>query len=101
MNKSVKCLARAFKTNKFPNGKVTKELYEQSGRQAGEHRHYQVRAVGGDFDDLEIKTRGMTDAYFDLQAAKLNKAARSLGGDVNRIPGRVRRQITVDWQLDY
>lgn len=52
--------------------------------------------VGGDFDDLEILTKGMTDQYFDLQAAKLNKAARSVGGDVNRLPGKVRRQITVD-----
>jgi len=52
--------------------------------------------VGGDFDDLEIQTKGMTDQYFDLQAAKLNKAARSMGGDVTRIPGKVRRQITVD-----
>lgn len=52
--------------------------------------------VGGEFDDLEVHTKGMTDQYFDLQAAKLNKAARSVGGDVNRLPGKVRRQITVD-----
>lgn len=52
--------------------------------------------VGEEFDDLEILTKGLTDAYFDIQAAKLRQAARAYQNNVDRIPQAIRRRITAE-----
>lgn len=52
--------------------------------------------VGDEYDDLEIRTRGFTDAYFDAQAARQRRAAVGFGGDVSKIPSALRRQINVE-----
>lgn len=57
--------------------------------------------LGDEYDDLEILTRGFTDAYFDAQAAKQRRAAVSLGGDVNKLPSAVRRAINVECLIQH
>ena len=49
-----------------------------------------------EFDDLEIRTRGYTDAYTDARAAKLRRAALPYGGDVSKIPNAEQRDIIAD-----
>jgi len=51
---------------------------------------------GEEYDDLEVRVRGFTDAYYDAQAAKLRRAAVPFGGDISKIPSALRRQINVD-----
>lgn len=51
---------------------------------------------GEEFDDLEILTRGFTDAYTDSRSARTRKAAIPFGGDVSKIPSVVGRNILVD-----
>jgi len=46
--------------------------------------------------DFEIRTRGFTDRYHDLQAAKQRKAAKGFGGDVNKLPVATTRRINID-----
>jgi hypothetical protein len=55
--------------------------------------------VGEEYDDLDIRTRGFTDAYFDAQAAKQRKAAVGFGGDVSKLPSALRRQINIECLL--
>jgi hypothetical protein len=57
--------------------------------------------VGEEFDDLEIKTRGLTDQYHDARAAKLRRAALQHGGDVNKLPLAVTRRILVECLGDH
>ena len=52
--------------------------------------------VGDEYDDLEIHTRGITDAYTNAQAARQRKAAIGFGGDVEKLPIEIRRQINTD-----
>ena len=52
--------------------------------------------VGEEYDDLEVRTRGFTDAYFDAQAAKQRRAAVSFGGDTNKLPMALRRKINIE-----
>ena len=52
--------------------------------------------VGEEYDDLEIKTRGLTDAYFDAQAAKQRRAAVGFGGDTSKLPTALRRKINIE-----
>lgn len=52
--------------------------------------------VGEEYDDLEIKTRGFSDVYFDAQAAKQRRAATGFGGDVTKLPSALRRSINVE-----
>lgn len=56
---------------------------------------------GSEFDDLEIKTRGVTDAYNDARNAKMRRAAVRYGGDLAKIPSAVTRGITVESLLDH
>lgn len=49
-----------------------------------------------DYGDLEIFTRGFGDEYSDAQARKQRQAAKSLGGDTDKLPVKVRRQINVE-----
>lgn len=46
--------------------------------------------------DLEIQTRGLTDAYYDRQAAKHRKAAKSFGGDVDKLPLAMKRRLNIE-----
>ncbi len=57
--------------------------------------------VGEEFDDLEIQTRGFTDQFNDVRAAKLRRAAQ-LGhsGDVARLPAADFREINIDCIAD-
>jgi hypothetical protein len=57
--------------------------------------------VGDEYEDLEIRTRGFTDAYFDAQAARQRRAAVSLGGDVSKLPSGLRRQINIDCLIQH
>jgi hypothetical protein len=57
--------------------------------------------VGEEYDDLEIRTRGFTDAYFDAQAARQRRAAVGLGGDVSKLPSAIRRSINVDCLIQH
>jgi hypothetical protein len=58
--------------------------------------------VGDDFDDMEIQTRGYTDAFNDARAANLRKAAQyAYGGDVSRIPGARFREINAECIIEY
>jgi hypothetical protein len=57
--------------------------------------------VGEEYDDLEIRTRGFTDAYFDAQAARQRKAAVGFGGDVTKLPSAIRRQINVECLIQH
>ncbi|WP_419900650.1 hypothetical protein [Roseomonas sp. USHLN139] len=51
---------------------------------------------GDEYDDLEIRTRGLTDQYRDALAAKLRRAATGFGGDQSKIPGAIFRRHVVD-----
>lgn len=51
---------------------------------------------GEEFDDLEIHTRGLTDTYFDAQAARQRKAAIPFGGNTDKIPLAIRQKINVE-----
>jgi len=46
--------------------------------------------------DLRIKTRGFTDEYHDLQAAKQRKAAKGFGGDTSKLPVALTRSINIE-----
>lgn len=51
---------------------------------------------GEEFGDLEIRTRGFVDAYFDAKAALERSAARRLGVEVFALPAAEQRAITVE-----
>lgn len=51
---------------------------------------------GEEYDDLKLKVRGFTDAYYDAQAQKLRRAALGFGGDVSKVPNAVQRDIRVE-----
>lgn len=57
--------------------------------------------VGEEYEDLEIHTRGFTDAYYDAQAARQRRAAVSLGGDTTKIPSAIRRAINIGCLIDH
>lgn len=46
--------------------------------------------------EFRILTRGFTDRYHDLQSAKQRKAAKSFGGDVNKLPVATTRHINIE-----
>ncbi|MGC2853956.1 hypothetical protein ACM64Y_00640 [Novispirillum sp. DQ9] len=71
--------------------KISAFKIDSKARQEGEW----VR-LGGEFEDIEIHTRALTDAYHDAVANKLRKAARGFGGDENQVPTAHRRKINVD-----
>ena len=60
-----------------------------------------VRVDEAQFGDLEIKTRGFTDAFVDAQNARLTKAALSHDGDQSRIPNAERRAINAGLLRDH
>lgn len=49
--------------------------------------------LGGDYDDIEIHTRGLTDQYWDTTSAKQRKMAQGFNGDTEALPVRHRRDI--------
>lgn len=51
--------------------------------------------LGDEYGDVEIFTRGFTDAYFDAQSAKQRKAARGVNGDTGALPTAIRRAINI------
>lgn len=53
------------------------------------------------YDELEIKTRGYTDAYLDARTRRLKKAAEKYDGDIDLIPNGERRQINGELLRDY
>jgi hypothetical protein len=55
--------------------------------------------VAEEYDDLEIQTRGFTDAYFDAQAARQRRAAVGMGGDVSKLPSALKRSINLDCMI--
>jgi hypothetical protein len=57
--------------------------------------------VGDEYLDLEIRTRGFTDTYFDAQATRQRYAAKSLGGDVAKLQNAIRRRINRDCLIEF
>lgn len=57
------------------------------------------------FDDLEILSRGFTDAFIDAQTQKIAKAARPYGypreGSREKIPNSEMRQINAELLRDF
>lgn len=51
---------------------------------------------GEEYDDMELLVRGMTDAYFDAQAAKLRRASIAFGGDAAKVPNATHKQIRAE-----
>jgi hypothetical protein len=51
---------------------------------------------GEEFEDLEILTRGFTDVYEDAKNGRLRRASVGFGGNQNKIPNAIRREIVVD-----
>lgn len=47
-------------------------------------------------EDLEILTRGMGDAYADAQAAAQRRAAVGYGGDIEKLPVKIKRAININ-----
>lgn len=50
--------------------------------------------------DLEILTRGLTEAYYDAQESRQRKAAKGFGGDVSQLPIALKRKINVECLID-
>lgn len=63
--------------------------------------HGEWVSPGEEYDDLEIKCRGFTDTYTDVRSAKMRRAAMRFGGDVNKVPISLSREITVDCMIDH
>jgi len=61
--------------------------------------------AGDEFGDIEIRTRALTDAYFDAQARRLRAAAARLPapdtGLVDRIPMADRRAINRECLIEH
>lgn len=51
-------------------------------------------------EELEIKTKGFTDPYFDKQALRQRRAAKGFGGDIERLPAKLKRQINIESLID-
>jgi hypothetical protein len=60
-----------------------------------------VRVDEAMYDDLEILTRGFTDAFVDAQNRRLAKAAQPFSGEQTRIPNAVRRAINAGLLKDH
>lgn len=71
--------------------KLSEFRSDSAAIKAGEWVH-----VGEEYSDLEIRTRGFTDVYFDAQAAKQRRAATGFGGDAAKLPSALRRSINVE-----
>jgi hypothetical protein len=56
---------------------------------------------GEEYGDLEILTRGLTDTYFDAQAARQRRAAVGFGGNVDKLPVAIRRAINLDLLIEH
>lgn len=54
--------------------------------------------VGDEYDDLEIRTRGYTDAYFDAHDEMMSKAVKA-AGEAKKLSSAVRREITVECMI--
>jgi hypothetical protein len=56
---------------------------------------------GGEMDDIEVLTKGYTDAYTDAQAQRHLRAAQAYGGDVSRVPNAILRKHNLDCLLKH
>lgn len=56
---------------------------------------------GEEYEDLEILTRGLTDTYFDGQAARQRRAAVAYNGNVDKLPLAERREINLDLLIEH
>jgi hypothetical protein len=56
---------------------------------------------GEEYGDLEILTRGLTDPYFDAQAARQRRAAVGFNGNVDKLPLAIRRAINLDLLIEH
>lgn len=72
-------------------------LFRVNGRAVREGEWVPVEEYG----DLEILTRGFGDEYTDAQARKQRQAAKAYGGDTDRLPVKIRRQINVDCLISH
>lgn len=52
--------------------------------------------LGEEFSEIEIKTRGFTDAYSDARQAKMRRAGSRYGGDLQKIPQAEVRAILIE-----
>jgi hypothetical protein len=53
------------------------------------------------YDDLEILTRGHTNAYKDALSRKLQKAAVGFQGRAEKVPSSIRESIVADVVADF
>ena len=51
---------------------------------------------GEEYDDMEIRTRGYTDTYYNALNARNRRAAVGFGNDVVKLPNEIRRDIQID-----
>ena len=54
-----------------------------------------------DDSDLEICTKGPTDAFVDARNSRLRKAASAFRGDQSRIPNATYRRIIADVMIEH
>jgi hypothetical protein len=57
--------------------------------------------LGLEFDDVEIKIRGQTNAFIDAQSRRLQRAARAYGGEIGRIPIAVLRKHNAELLVEH
>jgi hypothetical protein len=57
--------------------------------------------VGDEYEDLEIHTRGFTDAYYDAQARRQRRAAIPLNGDVSKLTNAQKRAINTEVLIEH
>jgi hypothetical protein len=67
-------------------------LFRIDGRAVREGEWVSVEEYG----DLEILTRGFGDEYTDAQARRQRQAAKAFGGDTDKLPVKIRRQINIE-----
>lgn len=60
-----------------------------------------VELPGDPFVGVEVLSRGFTDAYTDAKNARLRKAANARGGDLNKVPTAVQREIIVECMIEH
>lgn len=56
---------------------------------------------GEDWDDLEILTRGHTDKFIDSQAGRLRRAAKSMGGETEKLSLAIKRAVLIDCLIEF
>lgn len=57
--------------------------------------------LGEEFGEIEIQTRGFTDAHNDARAARIRRAATRFSGDATKIPQSDVRAILIDLLIQH